>query len=102
VEGVFPPDDVDHVNRVKTDNRWANLRHATPMENNKNMPLSSRNTSGHVGVYWAPKERLWKVTIGFKKRQVYIGHFKELHKAVAARKDMEKTLGFADSHGDST
>lgn len=42
MEGVFPPNDVDHRNRKKSDNRWSNLRHATPSQNAANKPLPKR------------------------------------------------------------
>lgn len=48
MEGAFPPNFVDHINRDKSDNRWANLRHATASENGKNK--KSRGCSKYLGV----------------------------------------------------
>lgn len=36
IDGAFPPEQVDHINEVKDDNRWCNLRHATHGQNQKN------------------------------------------------------------------
>jgi hypothetical protein len=39
MEGAFPPDDVDHRNTIKDDNRWVNLYKCTRSENMNN-PLT--------------------------------------------------------------
>jgi hypothetical protein len=36
MEGEFPKDQVDHLNGIKIDNSWANLRKCTPIENMNN------------------------------------------------------------------
>lgn len=50
VTGAWPTHDVDHVNRVRDDNRWANLREATRSENLSNQGLKPNNKSGLKGV----------------------------------------------------
>src|SRR5690349_20811660 len=52
VTGEWPPDEIDHINGNRADNRWANLRPATVAENQRNRAKSKRNTSGYKGVYW--------------------------------------------------
>jgi hypothetical protein len=48
--GVWPPNEIDHVNLDRVDNRWANLRAATRAQNTANKPLQRNNTSGFKGV----------------------------------------------------
>jgi Demerecviridae HNH endonuclease len=36
MSGSWPAEQIDHVNRVRHDNRWTNLREATPSENSIN------------------------------------------------------------------
>ena len=36
VYGTFPENTIDHINRIKTDNRLVNLRDVTVAENNRN------------------------------------------------------------------
>lgn len=43
--GEFPSYDVDHINKVKNDNAWINLRPATRSENMQNTSKKSNNTS---------------------------------------------------------
>ena len=44
------PDEVDHINGVKHDNRWCNLRSCTHSQNMKNQNIHHTNTSGYRGV----------------------------------------------------
>ncbi|AWT34530.1 hypothetical protein DM785_02430 [Deinococcus actinosclerus] len=54
---VNPPDDlvIDHLNRDRLDNRRANLRVCTQVENMANLPRISTNTSGVKNVYVASR-----------------------------------------------
>lgn len=65
---------VDHVNGVRTDNRWANLRATTPMENVQNRRLASKNSKlGILGVY-AYKKR-FVARIMHHRQPIHIGVF---------------------------
>ena len=46
VYGAFPSGEVDHINRVKTDNRLCNLREVTRSENQQNTPIQKIITLG--------------------------------------------------------
>ncbi|PWC98726.1 HNH endonuclease signature motif containing protein, partial [Pseudomonas amygdali] len=51
MKGVWPADEIDHINGRPGDNRWSNLRECSHQENNHNQPLRRNNTSGVKGVY---------------------------------------------------
>ena len=63
VHGDFPPNDIDHISRVRDDNRICNLRLATRSENMQNLSLRSTNTSGHTGVVWCKNTEKWRALI---------------------------------------
>jgi hypothetical protein len=48
--GRWPDHQVDHINLNPQDNRWCNLRPATPSQNIANSGISRRNRSGAKGV----------------------------------------------------
>ena len=51
MKSTFPAKDADHINGIKADNRWINLREATRSENKRNSGKHADNTSGYKGVY---------------------------------------------------
>jgi hypothetical protein len=50
VNAEWPQGHIDHINGIKSDNRIRNLRCASPQENNFNLGVSTRNTTGFKGV----------------------------------------------------
>ena len=84
VYGEWPEKDIDHINAIKTDNRIANLRIATPAQNNANQPLTSRNSSGFKGVTWHKRCGKWQAAIKVSGRTFHLGLFERAEDAHAA------------------
>ncbi len=97
--GSFPDGQIDHLNGVRTDNRWANLRDVSHLENHRNMGLSRRNKSGVVGVSWDSSRSLWQSAITVKGVAKSLGRYQSFDDAVEARKQAEIQYGFHENHG---
>lgn len=48
--GEWPSDEIDHVNGMRDDNRWVNLRQAARYQNAWNMKAGKPNSTGFRGV----------------------------------------------------
>ena len=94
--GEWPEDQIDHINRNKTDNRIANLREVTNKQNGQNASKRSDNTSGHPGVGWHKQSAKWVAQIKHNQKLIHLGYFTTLEEAIAARKAAEK-LYWADT-----
>lgn len=75
VYGVWPKDEIDHINGARTDNRLCNLREATSSENNQNYCMRTDNTSGYVGVGWHKRDRKWQAQIQHNKKKISLGTY---------------------------
>jgi len=83
--GEWPAYEVDHINGIVTDNRFVNLRLATPAENGFNRArLSATNTSGYMGVSWNKQKNKWSATIVANRKQIHLGYFLDKEDAAAA------------------
>jgi hypothetical protein len=72
--GEFPDGEVDHINGIKTDNRFINLRVVTKQVNQQNRHgPQSNSTTGFLGV--AQYGRKFTATIKIDKKTTYIGVF---------------------------
>jgi hypothetical protein len=90
--GIDPGEQIDHVNLVRNDNRFSNLREASHTQQQQNGPLWSSNTSGHKGVTRVRNK--WRAQIGKDNRMIYLGDFSSKEEAAAAyRKAAERLFG---------
>jgi hypothetical protein len=80
VHGVWPSI-VDHINRIKNDNKLSNLRLATQSENQFNSNLRKDNTSGIKGITWHKPAKKWLVQIRINKKKTYIGIYEDFEMA---------------------
>lgn len=80
--GKFPEQEIDHINRIRTDNRIDNLRAVTRIENVRNSYVPPNKETGVVGVHISNNTNK-KYTIRLNKK---ICRFYTLEEAVMARK----------------
>jgi len=79
------PDQIDHINGDRKDNRICNLRLTSSAENmqNRHKP-NPRNTSGHKGVGWYKPLCKWRVKIMKDYKTIHLGYYKNLDDAIKA------------------
>ena len=97
--GEWPKDQIDHINHIRTYNRWVNLREATNQENHKNQTLKSTNTSGVCGVYFRNDTLKWAAFIWVNDKPTNLGSFTDKFEAICARKASENKYGYHANHG---
>lgn len=95
VYGYFPENEIDHINRVRHDNRIDNLREVSRSCNVRNIGNPCHNTSGVKGVVWHGQNKKWRAQISIKNRCIYIGTFDDFGEAVFARLAAEQCLGWS-------
>ncbi len=97
--GVWPTENIDHINGQKHDNRIANLRDVSKLVNSQNSKMFSTNKSGVTGVCWCKRDLRWKAYIKRKNVAVHLGNFVHMDDAIEARKAAQAALGFHPNHG---
>ncbi len=89
------PNQIDHINGVRSDNRLKNLREASNVENARNRNIDTRNKSGFRGVCWVKRDCRWRAQIKINGRKFALGHY---HTPEEASKAYEKAA--QDAFGD--
>lgn len=89
--GEVPPSLIDHINGDRADNRWANLRLATSVDNGANRVGRVDARPLPKGVYMTPKGRFF-VQIMRERRSRYIGTYDTVEEAKAAYDAAAKVL----------
>ena len=97
--GDWPKGQIDHINGVRGDNRWANLRHVTGAENSRNAKRRVDNASGITGVCWDIEAGRWASHISDNGRFIKLGRRDDFFEACCLRKSAETRLGFHPNHG---
>jgi hypothetical protein len=72
--GVWPKNQIDHINSIRDDNRIVNLREATRTENNRNANPREGGSSKYKGVSWNKHRCKWVVRIGSGEKS-YLGSY---------------------------
>jgi hypothetical protein len=85
MEGRMPPGQVDHINRVRDDNRWSNLRAASGQENQWNTVAKCNSRLGMKGIYFNERLRKYTADIRVNGRTKHLGCFETVAEAKAAR-----------------
>lgn len=96
MKGYFPKEEVDHGNRTRDDDRWCNLKEASPSGNSRNRSLRHNNTTGISGINTTPEG-----TFRTKIAGTYIGTFKNKDDAVKARLKAEVQLDWPNCQSTS-
>lgn len=95
----WPEHDIDHINGIRHDNSFCNLRAVSRKENSQNQKKRQTNTSGCMGVTRRGSAEKWRVRISFNGKDIHIGDYGSLEEAVTARKQAEITYGYHENHG---
>lgn len=98
MEGRWP-EEIDHINGDRKDNRWVNLRECNRTENMRNK-RRRKDSPGITGVSWQANCSRWKVHAGTGRdgKKIAVYH-DSLLDAVANRLRIEKELGYSARHG---
>lgn len=83
--GKWPAAQIDHINRIKTDNRIENLREATPGQNSRNAPSRKSSLSGIRGVYLDRRNNRYVPYISQSGKLVRLGSYKTAEEASVIR-----------------
>jgi hypothetical protein len=86
--GKWPKAQIDHRDQNKQNDRWNNLREATPSQNGTNYP--SRNKYGHKGVGFAGGK--WHARISVLGSRKYVGWFDTKEQASEAYANAAREL----------
>ena len=95
------PEQIDHINGIRTDNRVINMRSVSNLENSRNRRLHTKNKSGVNGVSWDEAENKWLAKITVRGKQIYLGRYVDIELAEAARKIADLKYGYHANHGQS-
>lgn len=80
----YLPEEVDHINMIKDDNRICNLRDSNKSKNGWNKKVRSDSKSGHKGVHYDKEINKYQAKIMANKISYFIGRFDTIEEAAAA------------------
>lgn len=84
--GSWPELFMDHINGVRTDNRWSNLRPCNHYQSIQNR-ASYGKTCEYIGVYWSKKLQGYVGNVYHKGKSYYCGFSADDPEKVARRRD---------------
>ena len=92
VTGEWPAEEIDHRDGNRTNNRWRNLRSASPEQNSANRPRWNAPPGSTRGANYDPRKKAWRAYATKNGRQYFGGYFKYDHQAAAAAAALRNRL----------
>lgn len=83
------PEQLDHINQIKTDNRLCNLREVSNVQNMHNKGMYAHNKSGTKGVCWTKGHQNWKAIITVNSNRILLISSKNKDICIDMRKRIE-------------
>jgi hypothetical protein len=90
--GMWPEKFVDHINQIKDDNSWINLRNASKSNNMCNQRKYKNNKSNFKGVSYCKETNKWRATIRINNKQIDLGRYTTPEEASVAYEQKAKEL----------
>jgi len=92
--GYLPENDIDHINKIKTDNRIENLREVSRACNRFNIGNQKNSSTGVKGVHYTNigGYYYWLAHIRINNKLRNLGYYKDFDEAVCARLAAEQCL----------
>lgn len=90
ITGELPRAEIDHINGIKSDNRFCNLRQVSKAMNSQNLRSARKdNKCGMLGVNWHNAAKAWVAQISISGKKKHLGIFltaEEAHQAYLSAK----------------
>jgi hypothetical protein len=102
VYGYTPEHELDHINRIKTDNRISNLREVSHQCNLRNAKQHKSNTSGVTGINFDRRTSSWGSWITIDSKSRFLGRYSDYTEAVCIRLAVEQCLDWSSCEKNSS
>ena len=93
------PEQIDHINHIRDDNRWCNLREVINQENTKNTSISKNSSTKVNGVSFHKQRNKYRAYIMVDRKQISLGLYTSIEDAKQARELANKKYNFHVNHG---
>lgn len=91
--GVFPQDQIDHMNGNRSDNRIENLREVTNQVNCQNKRQAQKNSkTGILGVSWNKQNKMWTARLTHDNEDVLCKYFHNIEDARSAYLEAKRRI----------
>jgi len=96
----YIPNEIEHKDKNKINNKWENLREATHAQNSQNVFKRCTNKSGYKGVSWSKSNNCWRMDIqakGIKYHSYHSTPEEAYNEYILKSKELHGEFGYYDN-----